>query len=50
MIKLEMKKYYMVLTEKQQKLLAVSSGKTDEYEYLTGEEILPPEKGECYTS
>ena len=39
MIRLEMKKYNMILTEKQ-KISALSSGKIDKYEYLTGEEIL----------
>ena len=33
MIKLEMKDYNMILT--------LSSGRTDKYKYLTGEEILP---------
>ena len=33
MIKLEMKNYNMILT--------LSSGRTDKYKYLTGEEILP---------
>ena len=27
------------------KILALSSRKTDKYEYLTGEEILPPDQG-----
>ena len=31
----------MILTEKQQKILTLSSPKIDQYEYLTGEEILP---------
>ena len=39
MIRLEMKKYNMILTEKQ-KISALSSGKIDKYEYLTGEETL----------
>ena len=40
MIRLEMKNYIMILTEKQQKKPALSSDKTDRYQYLTGEEIL----------
>ena len=35
-----MKNYYMTLTEKRQKISALSSGKIDKYEYLTGEKIL----------
>ena len=31
----------MILIERLQKILALSPGKIDEYEYLTGEEILP---------
>ena len=38
MIRLEMKNYIMILTEKQQKKKKkFSSGKTDGYQYLTGE-------------
>ena len=37
MIKLKMKNYSAILTKKQQKLSAFSSGKIDKYEYLTGE-------------
>ena len=40
MIRLEMKNYIMILTEKQQKKKKkkkLSSGKTDGYQYLTGE-------------
>ena len=40
MVKLKRKKYNTILTEKQQK----KSGKIDRYEYLTGEEILPPNR------
>ena len=36
-----MKNCNMILTEKHQKKTALSSGKIDKYEYLTGEEILP---------
>ena len=42
MIRLEMKNCYTILTEKQTS--ALSSGKTDKYEYLTGEEILPSDQ------
>ena len=44
MIRLEMKNYHRILTEKQQKLSALSFGKIDKYEYLTGEEIPPSDK------
>ena len=44
MTKLDMKKYNMILTEKQQKILALSSGTIDKYEILTGEEILPSDE------
>ena len=43
-IKLKMKTYNMILIETQQKISALSSGKIDKYEYLTGEEILPSNK------
>ena len=43
-IKLKMKNYNMILIETQQKISALSSGKIDKYEYLTGEEILPSNK------
>ena len=36
-----MKNCNMKLTKKQQKISALSSGKIDKYENLTGEEILP---------
>ena len=36
-----MKNYKTILTEKEQKILSVSSGKIDKYEYITGKEILP---------
>ena len=39
-----MKNYNMILIETQQKISALSSGKIDKYEYLTGEEILPSNK------
>ena len=39
MIRLEMKNYHEILTEKQQ-IPALSSGKINKYEYLTGKEIL----------
>ena len=41
MIRLEMKSCNTILIQKQQKISALSSGKIDKYEYLTGEEILP---------
>ena len=31
----------MILTEKQKKISALSSGKMDKYEYVTGEKMLP---------
>ena len=40
MIRLEMKNCNKILTEKQQKISALPSGKIDKYEYLTGEEVL----------
>ena len=36
MIRLEIKNCNIILTEKQ-KILALSSGKSDKYEYVTGE-------------
>ena len=45
MIRLEMKNYKMILTEKQQKISVLSSGKIAKNEYLTGEEILPSNQG-----
>ena len=39
-----MKNSYMILTEKRQKISTLSPGKIDKYEYLTGEEILPPDQ------
>ena len=41
MIRLEMKNYKMILTEKQQKISVLSSGKIGKNEYLTGKERLP---------
>ena len=40
MIRLEMKNYNMILTEKLPKYKLLSLGKIDSYEYLTGNEIL----------
>ena len=40
MIRLDMKNCNRVLTEKQQKIQALSFGKIDKYEYLTGKEVL----------
>ena len=45
MIRLEMKNYKMILTEKQQKISVLWSGKIGKNEYLTGEEILPSNQG-----
>ena len=39
-----MKKYNIILTEKQQKS-DLSSGKVENYEYFTAEEILPSDQG-----
>ena len=41
MIRLEMKNYNMILTEKQQRYQHYKPGKIDKYEYLAGAEILP---------
>ena len=35
-----MKKWNIILTEKQQKISALSSGKIDKFEYLTSKEVL----------
>ena len=40
-VKLERKNYNMIFNGKGAKISALSSGKIDKYEYLTGEEILP---------
>ena len=39
-----MKNYNKILTEKRQKISALSSGKIGKYEYLTSEEILPSDQ------
>ena len=39
-----MKNCNMILTEKQQKISALSSRKIGKYEYLIGEEILSPDE------
>ena len=39
-----MKNYNTILRERQQTLSALLLGKTDKYEYLAGEEILPPDQ------
>ena len=39
-----MKNYNTMLSGKQKKMSTLSSGKTDQYEYLTHEEILLPDK------
>ena len=41
-----MKSCNMILIEKPQKISALSSGKIDKYEYITGEEILPLNQGD----
>ena len=41
MIRLDMKNYNMILTEKLPKYQLYHQGKVDKYEYLTGKEILP---------
>ena len=41
MIRLEIKKLEYDINREAAKLSALSSGKIDKYEYLTGEEILP---------
>ena len=40
--RLEAKNCIMTLIEKLQKILPVSSGQIYKYEYITGEEVLPP--------
>ena len=45
-IRLEIKNYNMILTEKRQKISALSSGKIDKYEYSTGGKILPSNHGQ----
>ena len=44
MIRLDVRNCKMILTEKQQKISALSSWKIDKYEYLRGEEILPSDQ------
>ena len=39
-----MKNYNMILTEEQKKISALSSGKIKKNQYLTGEEMLPPDE------
>ena len=41
MIRLEMRNYNRILTEKLQKISVLSSEVIDKYKYLNGEEILP---------
>ena len=41
MMRSEMKYYNTILTEKQAKILTLSSGNINKYEYYTGEGILP---------
>ena len=42
MIRLEIKKLQYDVNREAAKISALSSGKINKYEYLTGEEILPP--------
>ena len=42
-IRLEMKNYNMILLQ-DAKISEISSGKFDNYEHLTGEEIVPPDQ------
>ena len=44
MIRLEMKNYNMILTKKQQKIPAWSSGKIDKHEYFTSDKIPPSDQ------
>ena len=44
MIRLEMKNLQHEINEEAVKISALSSGKIDKYEYLTGEEILPSDQ------
>ena len=44
MIKLEIKKLQCNLNREATKILAVSLGKMDKYEYLPGKEILPSDQ------
>ena len=44
MIRLEIKKLQKDTNREQVKISALSSGKIDKYEYLKGEEILPPDQ------
>ena len=44
MIRLEMKNYNTISTEKEQNIAALSSGKIDKDEYVSGEEIVPPDQ------
>ena len=44
MIRLEIKNYNIIPKRDATKISALSSGKSDKYEYLTGEEILPSDQ------
>ena len=46
MIRLKMKNYNIALKKEAGETSALSSGKVDKYEYLTGEEIFPSNKGQ----
>ena len=43
-IRLKMKNSNMIISKEAAKTSTLSSGKTDKYEYLAGEEILPPDQ------
>ena len=49
MIRLEMRLQYDI-TREATKMSVLLSGKTNKYEYLTGEEILPPDKSRMLES
>ena len=44
MNRLRMKLLWCNINRKAVKISALSSGKVDEYKYITGEEILPPDQ------
>ena len=44
MTRLEMKNCNMIFNREAANISALSGGKIDEYEYLIGEEILPPDR------
>ena len=44
MIRLEIKNYNMILTERSSRNISITSEKIDKYEYLTDEEMLLPDQ------